>query len=122
MTPGASALCPNGHAGSSAFLTVYWFALDQPQEATTEASKSLVLEDMAGRRGRGDRVGACPDSQRGTQKTDRRKSGGSVANTVACVPRFFRSPQMMFNIADAHVSALLLAGQMADGSRSGRNA
>jgi DNA-binding CsgD family transcriptional regulator len=40
----------------------------------------------------------------------------AVANTgYAVASRFFDSPHMRFNIADAHVSALLLAGQIADG-------
>ncbi len=39
------ALQPPARLWIDAFLTVYWFALDRPQEAI-QASKSLVLEDL----------------------------------------------------------------------------
>ena len=94
-----------------AFLTVYWFALDQPQEAT-QASKSLVLEDMPAV------LGAETAWVLALMSADAGQTAKAVgvANTgYALASRFFDSPQMRFNIADAHVSALLLAGQMADG-------
>jgi DNA-binding CsgD family transcriptional regulator/tetratricopeptide (TPR) repeat protein len=94
-----------------AFLTVYWFALDQPQEAI-RASKSLVLEDlpaMAGAETAWALAVMLADAGRTAKAV-------AVANTgYAVASRFFDSPHQRFNIADAHVSALLLAGQMADG-------
>jgi DNA-binding CsgD family transcriptional regulator len=94
-----------------AFLTVYWFALDQPQEAM-QASKSLVLEDLPAVAG-AETAWVLAEMYADAGQTA--KAVG-VANTgYAVASRFFDSPQMRFNIADAHVSALLLAGQMADG-------
>ena len=94
-----------------AFLTVYWFALDQPQEAI-QASKSLVLEDLPAVAGAETAWALAVMSADAGQTA----KAVAVANTgYAVASRFFDSPQMRFNIADAHVSALLLAGQMADG-------
>jgi DNA-binding CsgD family transcriptional regulator/tetratricopeptide (TPR) repeat protein len=94
-----------------ALLTVYWFALDQPQEAI-QASKSLVLEDLPAVAGA---ETAWVLAEMSADAGQTAKAVG-VANTgYAVASRFFDSPQMRFNIADAHVSALLLAGQMADG-------
>jgi DNA-binding CsgD family transcriptional regulator len=94
-----------------AYLTVYWFALDQPQEAL-KTSKSLVLEDLpavAGAETAWALAVMLADAGRTAEAV-------AVANTgYAVATRFFDSPQMRFNIADAHVSALLLAGQFEDG-------
>jgi len=94
-----------------AFLTVYWFALDQPQEAL-KASKSLVLEELP----------AVAGAETAWALAEMLADAGHTAEAVAVVntghavaSRFFDSPQMRFNIADAHVTALLLAGQIDDG-------
>jgi DNA-binding CsgD family transcriptional regulator len=94
-----------------AFLTVYWFALDQPQEALT-TSKSLVLEELP----------AVAGAETAWALAVTLADAGQTAEAVAVADagyalatRFFDSPQMRFNIADAHVSALLLAGQFNDG-------
>ena len=94
-----------------AFLTVYWFALDQPQEAI-QASKSLVLEDLPAVAG-AETAWVLAVMYADTGQTT---NAVAVANTgYAVASRFFDAPHMRFNIADAHVSALLLAGQMVDG-------
>ena len=94
-----------------AFLTAYWFALDQPQEAI-QASKSLVLEELPAVAG-AETAWALAVMYADAGQTAK---AVAVANTgYAVASRFFDSPHMRFNIADAHVSALLLAGQMADG-------
>ncbi len=106
---------PPSHVWIDAFLTVYWFALDQPQEAI-QASKSLVLEDLPAV------AGAETAWVLAVMYADAGQTAKAVAvaNTgYAVASRFFDSPHMRFNIADAHVSALLLAGQMADGLRGG---
>jgi DNA-binding CsgD family transcriptional regulator len=93
------------------FLTVYWFALDQPQEAL-KASKSLVLEDLPAVAG-AETAWALAVMLADTGQT---ATAVDVANTgYAVASRFFDSPHMRFNIADAEVSALLLAGQMSQG-------
>lgn len=94
-----------------AFLTVYWFALDQPQEAI-QVSKSLVLEDLPAVAGAETAWVLAVMLAEAGQTAE----AVAVANTGYTVAtRFFDSPHMRFNIADAHVSALLLAGQIADG-------
>ncbi|HTY29517.1 MAG TPA: AAA family ATPase, partial [Mycobacterium sp.] len=93
-----------------AFLTVYWFALDEPQTAVL-ASKDLVVEDLPAV------VGAeiawalatiAADAGRPTDAVSIAESGYTAAT------RSFDAPHMRFNIADAHVGALLLAGQTAE--------
>ncbi|RDH78878.1 LuxR family transcriptional regulator [Mycolicibacterium moriokaense] len=92
-----------------AFLTVYWFATDQP-EAAMQASKNLAPKDIPV-------VGAeiawalaqiYADAGRLTEAVASAQAGYDVAT------RTLDAPHMRFNIADAHVSALLLAGRVAD--------
>lgn len=94
-----------------AFLTAYWFAVDQPQEAI-QASKGLVLEDLPAVAGAETAWALAVISADAGQTAN----AVAVANTgYAVALRSFDSPQMRFNIGDAHVDALLLAGQIADG-------
>jgi DNA-binding CsgD family transcriptional regulator len=92
-----------------AFLTVYWFAMDDP-DAAVQASKNLALEDIPV-------VGAeiawvlaqiYADAGRTTEAVSAADAGYTVAT------RSLDAPQMRFNIADAEVSALLLSGQVTD--------
>jgi DNA-binding CsgD family transcriptional regulator len=92
-----------------AFLTVYWFAMDQP-EAAVQASQNLALEDLPV-------VGAeiawalaqiSADAGRTTDAVTTAEAGYTVAT------RSLDAPHMRFNIADAEVSALLLAGRITD--------
>ncbi len=106
----ASSVTPaNARTFIDAFLTVYWFAMDEP-EAAIEASKNLALEDIPV-------VGAeiawtlsqiSADAGHTTEAVNAAEAGYAVAT------RSLDAPQMRFNIADAHVSALLLAGRVAD--------
>jgi DNA-binding CsgD family transcriptional regulator len=94
-----------------AFLTAYWFATDQPQQALTVA-KTLVLEDLPAV------AGAETAWALAVMFADAGQTGKAVAvanRGYDVASRFFDSPHMRFNIADAHVSALLLAGDIADG-------
>ena len=101
---------PQARSYIDAFLTVYWFAMDQPDTAM-QASKDLVLDDLP------EVVGAeiawalaaiTADAGRTTEAAGVADAGYTVAT------RSFDAPHMRFNIADAHVSALLLAGQITD--------
>ena len=92
-----------------AFLTVYWFAMDEP-DAAVRASKNLALEDIPV-------VGAeiawvlaqiYADAGRATEAVAAADAGYAVAT------RSLDAPHMRFNIADAEVSALLLSGQITD--------
>ena len=93
-----------------AFLTVYWFAVDDP-DAAMQASKSLVLADLPAV------VGAEIAWVLAAISADAGRTADSVAIAEAgytTAARSFDAPHMRFNIADAHVGALLLAGRIAD--------
>ncbi|WP_083452855.1 helix-turn-helix transcriptional regulator [Mycolicibacterium goodii] len=91
-----------------AFLTVYWFAMDHPDQASRIAKKLAVKELPA-------IVGAeiawvltVIDADAG-----RLAEAVAIADTgYAVAARSLDAPQMRFNIADAHVGALLLAGRI----------
>jgi DNA-binding CsgD family transcriptional regulator len=100
---------PHARIYIDAFLTVYWFAMDQP-EAALQASKTLALEDIPV-------VGAeigwalaqiAADAGRVTEAVAAADAGYAVAT------RTLDAPQMRFNIVDAELSALLLAGRVTD--------
>jgi DNA-binding CsgD family transcriptional regulator len=92
-----------------AFLTVYWFAMDQP-DAAVQVSRSLALEDIPV-------VGAEVGWALAQISADAGRTAEALANadkghTVAT--RTLDAPHMRFNIADAEVSALLLSGQVSE--------
>jgi DNA-binding CsgD family transcriptional regulator len=92
-----------------AFLTVYWFAMDQPK-AAVQASKTLVLEDLPV-------VGAEIAWALAQISADAGRTAEAVAVAdagYAVATRSLDAPHMRFNIADAEVSALLLSGQGTD--------
>jgi DNA-binding CsgD family transcriptional regulator len=93
-----------------AFLTVYWFAMDRPDLAT-QASKDLALDDLpeiVGAEIAGVLAVISGDAGRTTEAVAVADAGYTVAT------RSLDAPQMRFNIADAHVSALLLAGHITE--------
>ena len=101
---------PRAASYIDAFRTVYWFAVDQP-DAATQASKKLALDELP------PVVGAelawvlaaiAADAGHTTEALAAADAGYHVAT------RSLDAPQMRFNIADAHVSALLLAGPVSD--------
>ena len=98
---------PGARTHIDAFLTVYWFAMDEP-DAAVQASKNLVLEDIPV-------VGAeiawvlaqiYADAGRAAEAVGAADAGYAVAT------RSLDAPHMRFNIVDAEVSALLLSGQV----------
>lgn len=93
-----------------AFLTVYWFATDRPDLAST-AAKNLAVEDLPSV------VGAeiawvlaaiAADAGRTTEAVQYAEAGYAAAT------RSLDAPHMRFNIADAHIGALLLSGRIDD--------
>lgn len=101
---------PRSRSYIDAFRAVYSFAMDQP-DAAREASRGLALDDLPAV------VGAEMAWVLGVITAD----AGSTREAVAIVEagytaatRAFDAPHMRFNIADAHVSALWLAGQLGD--------
>src|SRR6476646_6136414 len=100
---------PEARTYIDAFLTVYWFATDQPDEAV-QASKNLALEDLPV-------VGAeiawaLAQISADAGHTAEAVAAADAGHTVAT--RALDAPHMRFNIADAEVSALLLAGLVTD--------
>ena len=98
------------HSYVDAFLAVYWFALDDPQAATR------VLDTLEP-----DGLPAVVDAEIAWVRTDIAAEAGHTGRAVAMAEaahstttRLFEAPQMRLNIADAHVSALLLAGRVGD--------
>jgi DNA-binding CsgD family transcriptional regulator len=74
-----------------------------------QTSESLVLEDLPEVAG-AETAWVLAVMLADTGQTEEAVSVATTGYAVAS--RFFDSPQMRFNIADAHVSALLLAGQI----------
>jgi DNA-binding CsgD family transcriptional regulator len=104
---------PQARSYLDAFLTVYWFATDQPDTAV-QASKNLVLDDLpavVGPEIAWALAAIAADAGRTTEAVAVTEAGYTVAT------RSFDAPHMRFNIADAHVGALLLAGRVADALR-----
>jgi len=99
---------PSARTYVDAFLTVYWFAMDRP-EVAMQVTKTAALEDIPV-------VGAeiawvltqiWADAGQATEAVAAAAAGYAVAT------RTLDAPHMRFNIADAEVSALLLAGRVA---------
>jgi DNA-binding CsgD family transcriptional regulator len=100
---------PHARTYIDAFLTIYWFAMDQP-EAAVQASENLALEDIpvVGAEIAWVRAQISADAGRTTEAVADADAGYAVAT------RTLDAPHMRFNIADAEVSALLLSGQVTD--------
>ena len=95
---------------NDAVAAVYWFAMDRP-DAALEAAQDLVLDELPAI------VGAettwalssiAGDAGRAADAVAMAEAGYALAN------RCSDAPHMTFNIADAHVGALLLAGYVGD--------
>jgi DNA-binding CsgD family transcriptional regulator len=101
---------PQAHTYIDAFRTVYWFAMDRPDEAI-QASNKLALDDppsVVGAEIAWALTAIAADAGRAGEAVAFAEAGYTVAT------RSFDAPHMRFNIADAHISALLLAGRIAD--------
>ncbi|MFV8319722.1 AAA family ATPase [Mycobacterium sp. 23] len=106
----ARTAAPQVRSYIDAFLTVYWFATDEP-DAALRASKSLVLTELPAV------VGAEIAWVLATITADAGRAGEASALAeagYASAARSFDAPQMAFNIADSHVSALLWAGRISE--------
>ncbi|EHB58491.1 transcriptional regulator, LuxR family [Mycolicibacterium rhodesiae JS60] len=91
-----------------AFRTVHWFATDNPQ-AARQAANELVLADLPPVVGAeiGWALTVVSGEAGQTTEAEAHAQTGYQAAT-----RRFDAPQMRFNIADAHLTALLLAGHV----------
>ena len=106
---GARATPARARTYIDAFLTVYWFAIDEPDAAIAGFEKPCTGRYSRCRRR--DSLGARPDI-RGRGARDRSRAAADAGYAVAT--RSLDAPHMRFNIADANISALLLSGQVAD--------
>ena len=100
----------DGQRYLNAFRSVYWFAVDQPQHAA-EAAAGLdpeALPPVVGAEVSWVLTQLAADAGRTAEADHRAEVGHAVAS------RSLDAPHMRFNIADAHVSALLLAGRIGD--------
>ncbi|MGA5462233.1 LuxR C-terminal-related transcriptional regulator [Mycobacterium sp. NPDC050041] len=100
-----------GPAGRSmdALRTVYWFAVDRPADAV-RAAQHLELDDLP----------AIVGAETAWALTAIDADAGALSRAVsvaeagyAVATRSSDAPHMQFNIADAHVGALLFAGHVA---------
>jgi DNA-binding CsgD family transcriptional regulator len=101
---------PQAHSYFDAFLTVYWFAMDQPDTAL-QVSKKLAMDDLPAV------VGAEIAWALATIAADAGRTTAAVGTAEAgyiAATRCFDAPHMRFNIADSHVSALVLSGRIGD--------
>ncbi|BBY65323.1 helix-turn-helix transcriptional regulator [Mycolicibacterium helvum] len=99
---------PQAHSYLDAFRMVHWFATDNPQAAKRAANK-LALADLPPVVGAeiGWALTVISGEAGQTAEAEAHAEAGYQAAT-----RRFDAPQMRFNIADAHLTALLLAGRV----------
>jgi DNA-binding CsgD family transcriptional regulator len=93
-----------------ALLTVYWFAMDRP-EAATRASRELALDNLppvVGTETAWALAAISAEAGRAAEAVAIAETGYTVA------ARSLDAPHMKFNVADAHLTALLLAGRVSD--------
>ncbi|WP_018601749.1 LuxR C-terminal-related transcriptional regulator [Mycobacterium sp. 155] len=104
---------PQARIYTDAFLAVHSFAMDDPIEAAHHTER-LALEHLpaiVGAEIAWVRATVCADAGQTATAIAAAEAGYTVAT------RSFDAPQMTFNIADAHVSALLLSGRIGDALR-----
>ncbi|ODR17109.1 helix-turn-helix transcriptional regulator [Mycolicibacterium porcinum] len=111
ITEASRALSPQARIiYTDAFLAVYAFATDDPH-AAAEYTETLDLERLPAI------VGAEIAWVVSAVAADAGRTAAAVAAAetgYAVADRSLDAPQMRFNIADAHISALLLSGQVQD--------
>jgi len=93
-----------------ALLTVYWFAMDRP-DAATLASENLALDNLPPIVGTETALALAAisaDAGRADEAVAIAEAGYTIAT------RCFDAPHMRFNVADAHLSALLLSGRISE--------
>jgi DNA-binding CsgD family transcriptional regulator len=98
------------HRWIDALLTVYWFAMDRPDVATL-TSQNLELDTLppiVGTETAWALTAISADAGRAAEAVAIAQTGYTVAT------RSFDAPHMRFNVADAHLSALLLSGRIRD--------
>lgn len=106
-------LGPEGQHWLDAFLTVYWFAMDQPTEAEASA-KLLSLHDLpefVGTEAAWALATVAAEAGRTAQALELTATGYRTSTHA------FDTPHIRFNLADTEVTAYALAGCLADAER-----
>lgn len=101
---------PHARNWIDALIIVYWFAMDRP-DAATSAAANLVLDNLpaiAGTETAWALAAISADAGHADEAVAIAETGYIVAT------RCLDAPHMRFNVADAHLSALLLAGRIED--------
>ncbi|MGW0162513.1 AAA family ATPase [Mycobacterium sp. NPDC003323] len=109
----AATLNAEGRAWLNAFLTTYWFAMDDPAEAETIA-RSLdlaALPDVVGAETAWALATVAAEAGRTDTALDFVESGLRTST------HSFDTPHIRFNLADSEVTALALAGRIADAAQ-----
>ncbi|CDO05569.1 LuxR family transcriptional regulator [Mycolicibacterium cosmeticum] len=101
---------PDGRSWIDAFLVIYWFATDRPA-AALEAAKAINLPDLPGVVGAETAFALTVVTADAGRTSDALKT---AETGYAAAMRGHDAPHMRFNIADAELGALLLAGRLAD--------
>ncbi|MGJ6122894.1 LuxR C-terminal-related transcriptional regulator [Mycolicibacterium sp. Y3] len=101
---------PEGRSWIDALLVIYWFATDQP-EAALEAAKVLNLAELPGVVGAETAFALTVVTGDAGRTSEALKTAETGYTTTV---RAHDAPPMRFNIADAELSALLLAGRLSD--------
>lgn len=106
-------LGPNAQHWLNAFVAVYWFAMDRPDEALSTA-KLLSLQDLP------DFVGVETVWALATMAADAGRTTEALGLTTMgyrTSTHSFDTPHIRFNLADSELTALTLAGRLADGQQ-----
>src|SRR4029079_17292350 len=93
-----------------AVSAVYWFAMDEP-DAAMEAAERHVLEELPPIVG-AEMAWALASIHGDAGRTDEAVAVAKAGYEIAI--RCSDAPHMRFNIADSHVSALVLAGRISE--------
>lgn len=103
----------HGRQWLDAFLTVYWFAMDQPHEAE-KVAKLLPLRDLpefVGSEAAWALATVAADAGRTADALDLAAIGHRTSAHA------FDTPHVRFNLADSELTALVLAGRLADAEK-----
>lgn len=103
----------DGRQWLDAFLTVYWFAMDQPQEAE-RCAKLLSLHNLP------EFVGSEAAWALATVAADAGRTADALDLTeigYRTSAHAFDTPHIRFNLADSELTALVLAGRLADAEK-----
>lgn len=110
VSVGSVSVGSEGRSWIDAFLVIYWFATDRPA-AALEAAKTVTLSDLPGVVGSETAFALTAVTADAGRTSDALKT---AETGYAAAMRGHDAPHMRFNIADAELGALVLAGRLTD--------